>query len=254
MDPQQRETVEAIARILGNSQSVLFVTGAGVSADSGVPTYRGVGGLYDVELTEEGLPIEEVLSGYTMRADPELTWKYLAQIADACRGATFNRAHEVIAQLEERIPRIWTLTQNVDGFHVAAGSTNVIEVHGHMRELYCTACGDREAITRDSQRQLPPYCSKCDAIMRPDVVLFDEMLPGGALETLNHEFEKGFDAVLAIGTTGSFPYIRAPFEMRDRLKTVAIEINPDATVLTPKMDYHLPMRAAEAMGAIWGCV
>ena len=100
MDPQLAETSAAIARVLSDCRSILFVTGAGVSADSGVPTYRGIGGLYEVEHPEEGFPIEEILSGPMLASNPELTWKYLAQIAEAARGSQFNRAHEVIAEIE----------------------------------------------------------------------------------------------------------------------------------------------------------
>ena len=120
MDEQHHKVVASIVRALQRSQSILFVTGAGISADSGLPTYRGIGGLYDIELTEEGYPIEEVLSGPMFQANPELTWKYLGQIANAARGATYNRAHEVIAEIEQHFPRVWTLTQNVDGFHRSA--------------------------------------------------------------------------------------------------------------------------------------
>ncbi len=251
MDPQLDETINTIVRVLKNSKSVLFVTGAGISADSGVPTYRGVGGMYDVDVTEDGIPIEQALSGGMIRLNPELTWKYLAQIADACRGATFNRAHEVIALLEAQIPRVWTLTQNVDGFHRHAGSTNVIEIHGNMRSLHCTQCSHREEIQPDDNRAMPPYCEKCEAIMRPNVVLFDELLPKDAISTLESELETGFDAMFSIGTSGSFPYIRGPFAMAPRDRTVTAEINPDATTITPLVDYYLPMSAAAAMDRVW---
>jgi NAD-dependent deacetylase len=89
MDQQQQETMDSVVRILRKCQSILFVTGAGISAESGVPTYRGIGGLYDIDVTEEGLPIEEILSGSMLRSNPTLTWKYLGQIADAARGANY---------------------------------------------------------------------------------------------------------------------------------------------------------------------
>lgn len=251
MDAQLRQTVDTIVRLLQKSRSILFITGAGVSADSGVPTYRGIGGLYDVELTEEGLPIEQVLSGPMLKVNPALTWKYLAQIGAAARGATFNRAHEVIALIEEKFPRVWVLTQNIDSFHIDAGSQNVIEIHGNMRGLSCTACGACEQLGKDEPSEIPPRCKACGAMMRPDVVLFGEMLPEVALQTFTRELETGFDVVFSIGTTSVFPYIREPVAMAKRAGLPTIEINPSETEITRNVDYHLPLKAAEAMDAIW---
>src|SRR5262245_29549890 len=99
LSPVDLETIDRIVNHLGRARSALFVTGAGMSADSGLPTYRGVGGLYNAGETEEGLAIEELLSGEMMSARPEWTWKYLRQIEQACRGAQFNRGHSVIAEI-----------------------------------------------------------------------------------------------------------------------------------------------------------
>ena len=118
------DEIERVASFLRSASSVLFVTGAGISADSGLPTYRGIGGLYEGAETPEGIPIEEALSGYMMRKNPALTWKYIQQIEAASRGASFNRAHSVLAEAERRFERVWVLTQNVDGLHRMAGSKN----------------------------------------------------------------------------------------------------------------------------------
>ena len=143
-----RDHATEIARVVGmlaESRSILFVTGAGISADSGLPPYRGIGGLYNPNATEEGMPIEQALSGDVMEQRPELTWKYLAQVERACRGARHNRAHEVIAEMEARFTRVWTLTQNVDGFHRAAGARNVIDIHGDTaRPTLCMHLRARE--------------------------------------------------------------------------------------------------------------
>src|SRR4051794_31297815 len=117
LSPPDNETVDRVVDHLLRARSVLFVTGAGMSADSGLPTYRGVGGLYDAGETEEGFAIEEMLSGPMFARKPQWTWKYLRQIEQACRGAKFNRGHAVIAEMERSFERVWVLTQNVDGFH-----------------------------------------------------------------------------------------------------------------------------------------
>jgi NAD-dependent deacetylase len=251
MDRQQLETLEAIVRILQKCQSILFVTGAGISADSGVPTYRGIGGLYDVDVTEEGLPIEEILSGSMLRSNPELTWKYLGQIARAAQGASYNRAHEVIAAMEQQFPRVWTLTQNVDGFHRSAGSRNVIEIHGNMHSLFCTECAFRRTVDDDASLPIPPRCPDCRAIMRPNVVLFGEMLPEESFIQLRRELEIGFEAVFSIGTSSVFPYIQEPVVAARQMGVPTIEINPSETSVSHFADYRLKMGAAEAMDKIW---
>ena len=153
---------------------------------------------------------KHILSGPMLRSNPELTWKYLGQIADAAHGASYNRAHEVIAEMEQHFPRVWTLTQNVDGFHRLAGSRNVIEIHGNMRSLSCTNCGICKVVDENASMELPPHCPDCGAIMRPDVVLFEELLPDEALSRLRRELETGFGAVFSIGTSAVFPYIQEP--------------------------------------------
>ena len=145
--------------VLGSS-SVLFVTGAGLSADSGLPTYRGIGGLYERTGTDDGVPIERALSGPMFRRRPELCWKYIHQIEASCRGAEPNLAHRVIAALEGRLPRVVTLTQNVDGLHARAGSRDLIEIHGNLRELRCTACPWTDRV--EDYADLPPL-PRCPA-------------------------------------------------------------------------------------------
>lgn len=178
------------------AKSLLFITGAGVSADSGLPTYRGIGGLYEEAETPEGRPIEEVLSGETMREEPALTWKYIHQIEAACRGSTFNRAHALIAEVEERFTRVWVLTQNVDGLHRKAGSRNVIDIHGDVHDILCPRCSYRENVEDYSALEALPLCPRCSHPLRPDVVLFGELLPSAKVSTMERELERGFDICL----------------------------------------------------------
>lgn len=104
------EMIDIAAGLMEEARRILFLTGAGISVDSGLPTYRGVGGLYEGRVTEEGVTIEEALSGMMMARRPEVTWKYLWEVAEGCRGARPNRAHEVIAQIEARKPGTWVIT------------------------------------------------------------------------------------------------------------------------------------------------
>lgn len=254
MDPlsaHDLEAIEAAADRLADLQNLLFVTGAGVSADSGLPTYRGVGGLYDDGQTEDDLPIEVCLSGPMFRSDPARTWKYIRQIEQACRGARPNSAHLRIAELERRRERVWVLTQNVDGLHDAAGSTNLIAIHGDVHRLACTTCTWRRRVDDYAELDGLPRCPECSAVVRPEVVLFEEMLPLAALDDLRRELEQGFDAVIIIGTTAVFPYIAAPVLQAAKHGRPTIEINPGESEVSDLVDVRLRLGAAVAMDALW---
>lgn len=251
MHQSHDDPIGDIVQTLRQAESILFITGAGISADSGLPTYRGIGGLYDVEVTDEGYPIEEVLSGTMFYRRPELTWKYLAQIAAAARGATFNRGHEVIAEAERVFPRVWTLTQNVDGFHRQAGAQRVIEIHGNLHFLQCEPCGKTIEVVDLDDWEIPPRCPDCHAILRPQVVLFGEMLPEAAMEILDRELARGFDVVFSVGTSSVFPYIQMPIVAAKGWGATTVEINPSTTPISGIVDHYLPMRAAEALDTIW---
>ncbi|MDR2637316.1 MAG: NAD-dependent protein deacylase [Zoogloeaceae bacterium] len=242
--------IREIAALLSRAQRVLFITGAGVSADSGLPTYRGLGGLYENDLTEEGLPIEEALSGEMLRRRPEIPWKYLALIEKNCRTVGPNPAHHLIAQWERELPYVMVLTQNIDGLHRAAGSQNVVEIHGNAHRMTCTACGFRESVESLEGRPLPPPCPRCGELLRPEVVLFGEMLPTDELDRYMEALAEGFDLIFSIGTTSVFPYIAQPVIQAIHRDIPTVEINPGHTHLSPRVTYHLPLGAAAALAAI----
>ncbi len=238
--------LRGIGRHLRAAHRVLFVTGAGISADSGLPTYRGVGGLYNGEVTEDGMEIEEALSGHCFAMQPEITWKYLAQIEHNCHEVRPNAAHHAIASLD-RSHEVVVLTQNIDGLHRQAGSKHLIEIHGTLEERYCPHCG---ASADAADPQVPPRCRQCGHIVRPTVVLFGEHLPDQAIERLHHELDIGFDMVFVIGTTAVFPYIAEPVLQAVRRGAPTIEINPAPTRLSERVTWHIAAGAAEAMTTI----
>jgi NAD-dependent deacetylase len=243
-------SIELASQILENARSALFITGAGISAASGVPTYRGIGGLYVDRATEEGITIEEALSGPMFWRRPEITWKYIHQIERACRGCSFNEAHAALVRLEARLDRAWVLTQNVDGFHKAAGSQNVIDIHGDIHELICTACDHTERVADYAHLADVPRCPRCGAVRRPDVVLFDEMLPPAKAMTLMRELERGFDVVMSIGTSSLFPYIAQPIFLANAKGATTIEINPEETPVSDTVLIKIWLPAVEALTAI----
>lgn len=187
------DKIEKVISLLNGCKSILFITGAGISAESGLPTYRGIGGLYNDKATEDGIPIEMALAGETLQNHPEITWKYLLKIEQRCRQATYNRAHEVIAQMEQHFKRVWVLTQNIDGFHQRAGSKNVVDIHGDAHKLVCPSCGWHAVVDDYRGVSIPPLCPECKNIVRPDVVFFGEMLPADKTQLLMRELEIGFD-------------------------------------------------------------
>lgn len=249
-DDDARKVAEVVA-LLRDARSLLFVTGAGLSADSGLPTYRGIGGLYTDADPEDGLPIEVLLSGRHFRENPARTWKYLAHIGQAGIGAKPNRGHQVMAEMERHFDRVWVLTQNVDGFHRAAGSKNVIDIHGDLHNLRCTRCDHHAPAGDYTTLELPPKCPRCAAVLRPDVVLFGEQLPMDAVGTLQRELKRGFDVVFSVGTTSVFPYIAGPVLDAYHRKKPSVEINPGATDVSEFVTVKLPLRAAAALDAIW---
>jgi len=248
---KDRETAAQVAGLLRTSSRVYVVTGAGVSADSGLPTYRGIGGLYTGGGTDEGIPIETAISGPMMARNPALPWKYLAQIERACRGARPNRAHEIIAAMQDRFD-VWVLTQNIDGLHHAAGSRQVIDIHGDLRRLYCTACGRREEVDDySSLGALPPACPDCGALVRPDVVLFGERLSSVKYDAMIGVWEESFDIVFSVGTTSVFAYIAQPVLYARRFGVPTVEINPGGSHVSHLVDYRIEAGAAETMELIW---
>jgi NAD-dependent deacetylase len=243
------ERIARVAQAIKQAERILLITGAGLSADSGLPTYRGVGGLYNGH-TAEGLPIETALSGYMLQRDPALCWKYLAELGRACLGAQANAGHYVIAELQRRKPQCWLLTQNIDGYHRAAGSPmdRVIEIHGELAPLYCQSCGAEDAeLASHLERPLPPLCKQCAGVLRPPVVLFEEMLPEQAIGTLYDEVRKGFEVVISIGTSASFPYIVEPLLRTRQAGGFTVEINPQRTDLSGRVNVHLQGRALDVL-------
>jgi NAD-dependent deacetylase len=248
-------TITRVAALVQRAERILFITGAGLSADSGLPTYRGVSGLYSNANTAEGYPIEIALSASMFQQKPALTWKYLWQIGAACVGAQPNPAHRWMAQLATAKRDVWVLTQNVDGLHRQAGSTHLVEAHGHAFDLYCTACGKpyaAQALLNNyrGNPSLPPHCPRCAGIVRPNVVLFGEVLPLNVQKGLHRLQQIDFDLVFSIGTSALFPYITYFIERASEQDKPVVEINPQTTEATPLCSHHIRQTAVLACAAI----
>ncbi len=234
---------------LRKARSIGVITGAGLSAGSGIPTYRGAGGIYDDP--EEGDRTVEALSGPTLARDPDRTWRVIAELARKSARAAPNAGHLAIAEIEKRVERCVLLTQNVDGLHGLAGSRNVIDIHGNVFETLCTGCGRPDRLHDPAAIDRAPRCPACGAVVRPDVVLFEEMLPVRKLERIQAEFIDDVpDVVIAAGTTALFPYIAQPFAHAYATGATTVEVNPEDTTLTRFATFPLRGTAEEILPAL----
>ena len=209
---------------------VVVFTGAGVSADSGIPTFRGPGGLW------RNFRPEELATPEAFRDDPKTVWEWYEWRRGLIRDAKPNAAHEAIARLPDAI----VVTQNVDGLHARAGAPDVIELHGNIFRVRCM----REGTTRMREAafdDLPPHCA-CGALLRPDVVWFGEMLPDDAVARAVSAI-RAADLLLVIGTSGVV-YPAAGFVSLHR--GLSIEINPESSGVSSSCTYAIAARAAEA--------
>ena len=191
-------TVEAAADLLRSARHAIAVTGAGVSAESGIPTFRGEGGLwtrYD--------PVK-VASIETFVADPTSYWQAARERAPAVLGARPNPGHVALARLEEMGRLVAVVTQNTDGLHQDAGSRRVIELHGSGRTVACMTCGRREPRAEVQARldvEMPPRCRHCGGtFLKPTVVLFGEAMPEAAVQVA-YDLAERSDLVLVAGSS-----------------------------------------------------
>ena len=244
MDSAALETVQAWLR---EAPQIAVLTGAGVSAESGVPTFRDAQTGYWAQFRPEDMATEE---GF--RAQPALVWRWYQHRRQLLQGVQPNAAHLALAAFAQQHPgRLTLITQNVDGLHRAAGSRNVIEIHGTVHRLHCMSCGQGRRVEDYAGLSIPPECPRCGGILRPDVVLFGEALPELAIERLESVLSQGMDAVVSIGTTSVFPYIAGPVLWAAREGTPTVEINPGDTQVSQFVDHRLRMCAAEALPELW---
>jgi NAD-dependent deacetylase len=235
-------TISEAAARLRDAQHVLVLTGAGISAESGVPTFRGPDGLWRRHRPEE------LATAEAFERDPRLVWEWYAWRRDTIAPLVPNAAHRALAALESRVPEYLLATQNVDGLHAAAGSRRMVELHGTLWRLRCTACGHAADDRRVPLPELPPRCA-CGGLLRPGVVWFGEALPEDAVAQA-FEAARGADAVLVIGTS-SLVYPAAALPQVARAEgALVIEVNPEATPLTPLVQVSLRGTAASVVPAL----
>jgi NAD-dependent deacetylase len=221
-------------------QPLVALTGAGISAESGVPTFRGEAGLW-----RDHSP-QELATPAAFRRDPDLVWAWYAWRRELIAACQPNAAHETLAAMERALPDFTLITQNVDGLHQAAGSQRVLELHGNMWRLRCTGCAHLAEDHRVPLPVLPPRCPACDGLLRPDVVWFGEQLHREALDAAWRAAE-GCRTMLVIGTSAVVePAASLPL-VALRNGAQLVEINPDQTPLSQHAHDVLREPAGEAL-------
>jgi NAD-dependent deacetylase len=231
--------VSAAAEQVRAAKSIAVLTGAGVSAESGIPTFRSNGGYWRTHR------FEDLATPQAFARDPKFVWEWYEERRRAIAAARPNSGHIALVELERRAPHFTLITQNVDGLHDLAGSKNIIKLHGDIWTLHCVKCG-REKLAREVLSDLPPFC-ECGGMMRPGVVWFGEMLPAGAMERAA-EAVRNADVLIVAGTSAQV-YPAAGLIPMGR---TVIEINPDRTSFSDDVTFSLQGTSAEILPQLLG--
>jgi NAD-dependent deacetylase len=233
--------LEVVRGRMKTAESIMVITGAGISAESGIPTFRTEGGLWSKVNPLDYATREAFL------ADPVRVWKWYDERRAEMARAEPNPAHKALAELEKSGRRVFIVTQNVDDLHEQAGSKEVVHVHGSLWQVRC----ERDGIVHENREvplsELPPTCM-CGNVTRPDIVWFGEKLPWEPVEMIHRYFlEARIDLCLVIGTEATFGYIlQWALQARDS-GALLVDVNPSDTGMSSLVDVHLEGKAGEIL-------
>lgn len=221
------------------AKSVVALTGAGVSAESGVPTFRGAGGLW------RNYRPEALATPQAFTLDPRLVWEWYQWRRQCIAEAQPNPAHTALAELERRTPDFWLVTQNVDGLHDRAGSRRILKVHGDIWVVRCQRCGAEERDERLSFEELPPKC-RCGGLLRPGVVWFGEALPEDVWDQAVRAV-RGCNVLLVVGTSAVVHPAASLIPMAKSGGARIVEVNLEETPYSASVDVTLRGKAGEIL-------
>jgi len=233
--------LDKAVKVINNAKHITAFTGAGISVESGIPSYRGEGGLW----TKYDTKVLELNYFYN---NPKEAWEIIRKIFYEYFGnAKPNAAHFALAEMEKKSGLKAIITQNIDNLHFEAGSKTVFEFHGNSKVMLCTKCSKKYKAEQVDLENLPPKCNSCGALLKPDFIFFGEGIPQDAYKNSFAEAEKA-DVFLLIGTTGLVqPAASIPVKAKQNGATI-IEINPERTAYTEDItDIFLPGKAGDVM-------
>ena len=234
---------------LTSATRVVVLTGAGVSQESGLRTFRDA----QTGLWSRYKP-EDLASPEAFSRDPKLVWDWYAWRREAIKGVRPNPGHYALVEMEKRIPQFTLITQNVDGLHHFAGNQNVLELHGNIQKVRCSECRTFTEEWVDDTEGVPT-CSVCGGLLRPDVVWFGETLPRAELEAAVTA-SRAAQVYFSIGTSGVVQPAASLAHAARNNGSVVIEINAEPTPLTPKVDFAFHGKSGEILPAlikaVWG--
>jgi len=236
----RRQDMRHACQSLMGAERIVVLTGAGISAESGIPTFRGKEGLW------KQYRAEELATPQAFSRDPKLVWEWYDWRRSIIASKEPNPGHKVLAGWEVLFPSFHLITQNIDGLHQKAGSRAVTELHGNIWKMRCTA---EQTLTENHDvplREIPPLCSRCGALIRPHVVWFGEPLDEAVLQR-SFSLSSNCDAMCVIGTSAVVqPAASLPLQAA-RNGAVLVEINPDPTPLTPYADFSFRVPSGELL-------
>ncbi len=231
------EMYRAAIKLIRGSRHLVAFTGAGISAESGIPTFRGENGLW------RKFRAENLATPQAFRRNPELVWEWYRWRMNIIKEAKPNLAHIFLSKLEEMGILKAIITQNVDDLHLKAGSKNLIRLHGSVWNIKCIECDYTDRID-SPPKEIPPRCPKCNSLLRPGVVWFGEPLPPDEWNRAVEEAMRA-DAMLVIGTSGVVaPASNIPYIAKSSGASI-IEINIEPSMITPIADIFLKGKAGE---------
>ena len=242
MQASEKLISEELRERFAEASSVLVLTGAGVSAESGVPTFRGGGNT----IAWKGLPFYIISSAEMLERDLPEVWGWFDYRRGIIEKLSPNPAHTTLAGWQKRFSDFTLVTQNIDGLHQAAGSRDVLELHGNLWRARCAACGARYDLRTIAEDERPPVCLGCGNLMRPDVVLFGEIVPAGAFEMAAAKAQT-CELCFVIGTSAVvYPAAALP-EIARTNGAYIVEINPERTPLSAVCDEAIQGKAGEVL-------
>jgi len=233
-----------IKKRIRNAKHVVVITGAGTSAESGIPTFRGEDGLW------ENYRAEELATPWAFEKNPELVWRWYDWRRGIIAKAKPNPGHLTIAEMERYYPKFTLITQNVDGLHRKAGNKHVIEIHGNLWRVRCTVEGKAFYLEEVPLHEIPPHCT-CGALVRPDVVWFGESLDPVLIREA-HRALANCDLLFIVGTSGIVQPVASFPSIARQSGTFLIEINIDATPISAIADIALQGKSGEILPALFG--